>query len=88
MPMFEDVLLSSQSISSGQANGSSENADSVTGAGNPSAPMDSGNNLKQLGIALHALDAGDCSVDICAQNSPSASPHQTTRGDIARATSR
>ena len=74
MPMFEDVLLSSQSISSGQANGSSENADSVTGAGDPSAPMDSGNNLKQLGIALHALDAGECSVDICAKNSPSASP--------------
>jgi hypothetical protein len=72
--MFEDVLLSSQSISSGQANGSSENADSVTGAGDPSAPMDSGNNLKQLGIALHALDAGECSVDICAKNSPSASP--------------
>src|SRR5262245_21795367 len=40
----------------------------------PTAPMDSGNNLKQLGIALHALDAGDCSVDICAQNSPLASP--------------
>ena len=54
--------------------GGPENADSVTGAGDPSAPMDSGNNLKQLGIALHALDAGDCSVDICAQNSPSASP--------------
>src|SRR4051812_33812785 len=35
---------------------------------------ESANNLKQLGIALHALDAGDCSVDICAQNSPSASP--------------
>ena len=54
--------------------GGPENADSVTGAGDPSAPMDSGNNLKQLGIALHALDAGDCSVDICAQNSPPASP--------------
>ena len=25
-------------------------------------------------LALHALDAGYCSVDICAQNSPSASP--------------
>ena len=78
MPMFEDVLLSSQSISSGQANGSSENADSVTGAGNPSAPMDSGNNLKQLGIALHALDAGECNVDICAKNSPSASLEPVT----------
>ena len=68
--------------------GGPENADSVTGAGDPSAPMDSGNNLKQLGIALHALDAGDCSVDICAQNSPSASPASTTRGHIPRATSR
>jgi len=54
--------------------GGPENADSVTGAGDPSAPMDSGNNLKQIVLAVHALDAGECSVDICAQNSPSASP--------------
>ena len=58
--------------------GGPENADSVTGAGNPSAPMDSGNNLKQLGIALHALDAGECNVDICAKNSPSASLEPVT----------
>jgi hypothetical protein len=35
---------------------------------------ESANNLKQIVLALHALDAGYCSVDICAQNSPSASP--------------
>jgi hypothetical protein len=28
------------------------------------------NNLKQIAVAFHALDAGECSVDICAQNSP------------------
>jgi Ca2+-binding RTX toxin-like protein len=38
--------------------------------GDPSAPMESANNLKQIAIALHALDAGECSVDICGQNSP------------------
>jgi hypothetical protein len=37
--------------------------------------LESANNLKQLVLAVHALDASDCSVDICAQNSsPSASP--------------
>ena len=56
----------------------SENADSVTGAGDSSAPMDSANNLKQIAIALHALDAGECNVDICAQNSPPASPEPVT----------
>jgi hypothetical protein len=56
----------------------SENADSVTGAGDPSAPMDSANNLKQIALAIHALDAGECSVDICAQNSPPASPEPVT----------
>jgi hypothetical protein len=35
---------------------------------------ESANNLKQIVLAVHALDAGECSVDICAQNSPSASP--------------
>jgi hypothetical protein len=39
-------------------------------AGDPSAPMESANNLKQIAIAVHALDAGGCSVDICGQNSP------------------
>jgi hypothetical protein len=34
----------------------------------------SANNLKQIVLAVHALDAGECSVDICAQNSPPASP--------------
>src|SRR5262249_15366274 len=38
--------------------------------GDPSAPMESANNLKQIAIAFHALDAGACSVDICGQNSP------------------
>src|SRR5215475_11231745 len=38
--------------------------------GDPSAPMESANNLKQIAIAFHALDAGECSVDICGQNSP------------------
>jgi hypothetical protein len=42
--------------------------------GDPSAPMDSANNLKQIAIAVHVLDASECSVDICAQNSPPASP--------------
>jgi hypothetical protein len=36
--------------------------------------LESANNLKQIVLAVHALDAGECSVDICAQNSPSASP--------------
>ena len=58
--------------------GPEENADSVTGAGDPSAPMHCANNLKQIAIALHALDAGECSVDICAQNSPPASPEPVT----------
>ena len=44
----------------------------------PSAPMESANNLKQIAIALHALDAGECSVDDCGQNSPSASPEPVT----------
>jgi hypothetical protein len=44
----------------------------------PSAPMDSANNLKQIAIAVHALDAGECSVDICAQNSPPATPEPVT----------
>jgi Lysozyme like domain len=35
---------------------------------------ESANNLKQIVLAVHALDAGECSVDICAQNSPPASP--------------
>jgi Ca2+-binding RTX toxin-like protein len=38
--------------------------------GDPSAPMESANNLKQIAIAFHTLDAGGCSVDICGQNSP------------------
>src|SRR5262245_22640795 len=38
--------------------------------GDPSAPMECANNLKQIAIAFHALDAGECSVDICGQNSP------------------
>jgi prepilin-type processing-associated H-X9-DG protein len=47
--------------------------------GDPSAPMmDSANNLEQIAIAIHALDAGECSVDICAKNSPSASPEPVT----------
>jgi Ca2+-binding RTX toxin-like protein len=46
--------------------------------GDPSAPMDSANNLKQIAIATHALDAGECSVDICGQNSPSAGPEPVT----------
>src|SRR5262245_36574642 len=40
--------------------------------------MDSANNLKQLAIAVHVLDAGECSVDICAQNSPPATPEPVT----------
>jgi Lysozyme like domain len=32
------------------------------------------NNLKQIGLGIHAFDAGECNVDICAQNSPPASP--------------
>ena len=35
---------------------------------------ESANNLKQIVLAVHALDAGECSVDMCAKNSPSASP--------------
>lgn len=46
--------------------------------GDPGAPMESANNLKQIAIAIHALDAGECSVDICGQNSPSASPEPVT----------
>src|SRR5262245_1494579 len=46
--------------------------------GDPSAPMDSANNLKQIAIALHAPDAGACSVDICGQNSPSAGTEPVT----------
>src|SRR5262245_29943998 len=38
--------------------------------GDPSAPMECANNLKQIAIAFHALDVGGCSVDICGQNSP------------------
>jgi hypothetical protein len=38
--------------------------------GDPSAPMECANNLKQIAIAFHALDAGACSDDICGQNSP------------------
>jgi hypothetical protein len=38
--------------------------------GDPSAPMECANNLKQIAIAFHALDAGACSADICGQNSP------------------
>jgi hypothetical protein len=45
-----------------------ESADDAVGG--PSAPMDSANNLKQIAIAVHVLDAGECSVDICGQNSP------------------
>ena len=36
--------------------------------------LESANNLKQIGLGVHALNAGECSVDICAQNSPPASP--------------
>ena len=39
---------------------------------------ESANNIKQIVLAVHALDAGDCSVDICAQNSPPASPEPVT----------
>jgi hypothetical protein len=69
-----------------------------------SAPLDSGNNLKQLGIAVmhydgspspvesdysgaHALDAGECSVDFCAKNSPPASPASVDSRGYAGATS-
>src|SRR5262245_26424851 len=45
-----------------------ESADDAVG--DPSAPMESANNLKEIAIAMHALDAGQCSVDICGQNSP------------------
>src|SRR5262249_12661538 len=53
-----------------------EHADDAVG--DPSAPMDSANNLKQIAIALHALDAGEYSVDICAQNSPPATREPVT----------
>ena len=46
--------------------------------GDPSAPMESANNLEQIAVALHALDAGEYSLDICAQNSPPASPEPVT----------
>jgi hypothetical protein len=36
------------------------------------------NNIKQIAIAIHALDAGECTVDICAQDSPPASPEPVT----------
>ena len=39
---------------------------------------ESANNLKQIVLAVHAVDAGECSVDICAQNSPPASPEPVT----------
>ena len=39
---------------------------------------ESANNLKQIVLTVHALDAGDCSLDICAQNSPPASPEPVT----------
>jgi hypothetical protein len=39
---------------------------------------ESANNLKQIVLAVHALDAGECSLDICAQNSPPASPEPVT----------
>ena len=35
------------------------------------------NNLKQIALGVHALDAGECN-DICAQNSPPASPEPGT----------
>src|SRR5262245_15753253 len=45
-----------------------ESADDAVG--DPSAPMDSANNVRRIAIAFHAPDAGACSVDICRQNSP------------------
>jgi hypothetical protein len=36
------------------------------------------NNIKQIAIAIHALDAGECTVDICTQDSPPASPEPVT----------
>jgi hypothetical protein len=36
------------------------------------------NNIKQIAIAIHALDAGECTIDICAQDSPPASPDPVT----------
>src|SRR5262245_22938417 len=46
--------------------------------GDPSAPMESANNLEKIAVALHALDAGEYSLDICAQNSPPASSEPVT----------
>ena len=40
--------------------------------------LESANNLKQIGLGVHALDAGERSVDICAQNSPPSSPEPVT----------
>ena len=64
----------------------SENADSVTGAGDPSAPMDCANNLKQIVLAVHALDSVQRLYLHSTPRQPA--PHQTTRGHIPRATSR
>ena len=55
-----------------------EYVDDMVGEGDPSAPLVCSNNLKQIGLALHTLDAGECSLDICAQNSPPASPEPVT----------
>jgi hypothetical protein len=55
--------------------------------GGPRAPFVCANNLKQIGLAIHALDAGECSVDICPKNSPPTSPESVNPRGYAGATS-